>query len=106
MSQYGTDNPYTAPEGSFKPYLTKWGAGGRTFGPSHENGGIPMNVSSTGEQVELEGGEGVFDKGAMKKLDKYKKTGNVESAGKLVFAEMDSWKSAGTAKYGTKIKEY
>jgi hypothetical protein len=46
----------------------------------------------------------VFDKGAMTKLDKYKKSKNFEEAGKLVFSEMDSWKAAGTAKYGTRIK--
>ena len=54
--------------------------------------------------MELTGGEGVFDKGAMTKLDKYKATKNYEKAGKLVFSEMNSWKDAGTAKYGTRIK--
>ena len=56
--------------------------------------------------MELTGGEGVFDKQAMTMLENYKKNNNFEAAGKLVFTEMDTWKDAGTAKYGTKIKEY
>jgi hypothetical protein len=92
--------------GAFKPWQSKFEKGGMTKGPTHEQGGIPMTVKSTGEEVELEGGEGVFDKIAMNKLDKYKASGNVKEAGKLVFAEMNSWKDAGTARYGKKIKDY
>jgi len=36
--------------------------GGITEGKSHKEGGIPMIVKSTGQQVELEGGEGVINK--------------------------------------------
>ena len=36
--------------------------GGITEGLSHKEGGIPMRVKSTGQQVELEGGEGVINK--------------------------------------------
>jgi hypothetical protein len=36
--------------------------GGITEGKSHAEGGIPMEVKSTGQQVELEGGEGVINK--------------------------------------------
>ena len=36
--------------------------GGITKGKSHKEGGIPMVVESTGQQVELEGGEGVINK--------------------------------------------
>ena len=36
--------------------------GGITKGKSHAEGGIPMTVKSTGQQVELEGGEGVINK--------------------------------------------
>ena len=36
--------------------------GGITKGKSHKEGGIPMVVKSTGQQVELEGGEGVINK--------------------------------------------
>lgn len=36
--------------------------GGITEGKSHAEGGIPMVVKSTGQQVELEGGEGVINK--------------------------------------------
>ena len=54
--------------------------------------------------MELTGGEGVFDNKAMSMLDKYKKSKNYNKAGKLVFSEMESWKDAGTARYGTRIK--
>ena len=53
--------------------------------------------------MELTGGEGVFDKDAMKRLDVYKKQGNLKEAGKLVFAEMDSWVKNGTGQEGTQI---
>ena len=56
--------------------------------------------------MELTGGEGVFDQKAMTMLDKYKQNRDYSKAGKLVFQEMDSWVNAGTAKYGTRIKEY
>jgi hypothetical protein len=36
--------------------------GGITEGKSHKEGGIPMVVKSTGQHVELEGGEGVINK--------------------------------------------
>lgn len=36
--------------------------GGITMGKSHKEGGIPMVVKSTGQKVELEGGEGVINK--------------------------------------------
>jgi hypothetical protein len=36
--------------------------GGITKGKSHKEGGIPMVVKSTGQKVELEGGEGVINK--------------------------------------------
>ncbi|MEN8882699.1 MAG: hypothetical protein ABF244_00500 [Flavobacteriaceae bacterium] len=36
--------------------------GGITKGKSHKEGGIPMIVKSTGQKVELEGGEGVINK--------------------------------------------
>ena len=40
--------------------------GGITKGKSHAEGGIPMVVKSTGQKVELEGGEGVINKKNMK----------------------------------------
>lgn len=44
---------------------TRFAKGGVTKGPSHKEGGIPMTVKSTGQQVELEGGEGVVNKAVM-----------------------------------------
>ena len=84
----------------------KYVKGGMTPGKfSHKTNPLTV-VDKKGNDtgMELTGGEGVFDKGAMTKLDKYKATKNYEKAGKLVFSEMDSWKDAGTAKYGTRIK--
>lgn len=43
----------------------KYSKGGFTQGPSHADGGIPMVVKSTGQRVELEGGEGVINKKSM-----------------------------------------
>jgi ppGpp synthetase/RelA/SpoT-type nucleotidyltranferase len=45
--------------------------GGITKGKSHKEGGIPMVVESTGQQVELEGGEGVTNKTNMASDTKY-----------------------------------
>ena len=87
---------------------TSYETGGMTKGEfSHKKNPLTV-VNKNGEDtgMELTGGEGVFDKQAMTMLENYKKNNNFESAGKLVFTEMDTWKDAGTAKYGTKIKEY
>ena len=65
---------------------------------------VDKNGQDTG--MELTGGEGVFDQKAMTMLDRYKNNNDYNKAGKLVFKEMDSWVGAGTAKYGTRIKEY
>lgn len=45
--------------------------GGITEGPSHKEGGIRMEVKSTGQQVELEGGEGVINKRNMASEKKF-----------------------------------
>ena len=55
-----------------KKYLEK---GGFTDGPSHAEGGIPMVVKSTGQKVELEGGEGVINKKSMSDDKIYKVEG-------------------------------
>lgn len=39
--------------------------GGLAYGNSHDNGGIPLTVSSTGQDIEIEGGEGVVNKRSM-----------------------------------------
>ena len=46
--------------------------GGITKGKSHKEGGIPMVVKSTGQKVELEGGEGVINKRNMSDTKKHK----------------------------------
>jgi hypothetical protein len=46
--------------------------GGLAYGNSHDKGGMPLQVKSTGQNIEIEGGEGVINKRSMqmsKKLD-------------------------------------
>ena len=49
--------------------------GGFTVGPSHDDGGIPMTVKSTGQKIEVEGGEGIINKHSMADNRKYTVTG-------------------------------
>ena len=49
--------------------------GGFTVGPSHDDGGIPMTVKSTGQKIEVEGGEGIINKHSMSDNRKYTVTG-------------------------------
>ena len=46
--------------------------GGLAYGNSHDKGGMPLTVKSTGQNIEIEGGEGVVNKRSMqssKKID-------------------------------------
>jgi len=49
--------------------------GGFTKGPSHKQGGIPMKVKSTGQNIEVEGGEGIINKHSMSDNRKYTVSG-------------------------------
>jgi len=49
--------------------------GGFTVGPSHADGGIPMTVKSTGQKIEVEGGEAIINKKSMADNRKYKVEG-------------------------------
>jgi hypothetical protein len=49
--------------------------GGFTKGPSHKDGGIPMTVKSTGQKIEVEGGEGIINKHSMADNRKYTVSG-------------------------------
>lgn len=49
--------------------------GGFTIGPSHAEGGIPMTVKSTGQKIEVEGGEGIINKKSMADNRKFKVEG-------------------------------
>ena len=89
-------------------FSTKFLSGGMTKGDfSHKKNPLTV-VDKRGNDtgMELTGGEGVFDKGAMNRLEQLKVKKDYKNAGKLVFSEMDTWKDAGTAKYGTRLKEY
>jgi len=44
--------------------------GGLAYGNSHDNGGMPMKVGSTGQNIEIEGGEGVINKRSMQMTKK------------------------------------
>jgi hypothetical protein len=43
----------------------KYSKGGLAYGNSHDKGGMPMTVKSTGQKIEIEGGEGVVNKRTM-----------------------------------------
>jgi hypothetical protein len=45
--------------------MKKVDSGGITYGESHDNGGIPVKNASTGEMLEVEGGEGIVNKRSM-----------------------------------------
>ena len=45
--------------------MNKKATGGLTEGKSHKEGGIPMKVKSTGQNIEVEGGEGIINKKSM-----------------------------------------
>lgn len=44
--------------------------GGLAYGNSHDKGGMPMKVQSTGQNIEIEGGEGVINKRSMQSTKK------------------------------------
>lgn len=49
---------------------TMYEKGGLAYGNSHDKGGIPLEVSSTGQKIEIEGGEGVVNKRSMQSTKK------------------------------------
>jgi len=48
----------------------KFSKGGLAYGNSHDKGGMPMKVKSTGQNIEIEGGEGVINKRSMQMTKK------------------------------------
>ena len=44
--------------------------GGLAYGNSHDKGGMPLTVKSTGQNIEIEGGEGVVNKRSMQSTKK------------------------------------
>lgn len=44
--------------------------GGLAYGNSHDKGGMPLTVKSTGQNIEIEGGEGVVNKRSMQSAKK------------------------------------
>jgi len=53
----------------------EYAKGGLTKGKSHKEGGIPMTVKSTGQKIEVEGGEGIINKHSMSSDKKYEYEG-------------------------------
>jgi hypothetical protein len=51
--------------GTTKNNMKKIDKGGITYGRSHAEGGIPVKNKSTGQMLEVEGGEGIINKKAM-----------------------------------------
>jgi len=54
--------------------------GGLTKGKSHAKGGIKMTVKSTGQNIEVEGGEGIINKYVMSDDDTYEFEGETKTA--------------------------
>ena len=54
--------------------------GGLTKGKSHAKGGIKMKVKSTGQKIEVEGGEGIINKYVMADDEKYTFEGKEKTA--------------------------
>jgi len=82
--------------------------GGITEGKSHKEGGIPMEVKSTGQQVELEGGEAVINKRNMASEKKFdfqgKKMTTCEIASEINSADGNGVKIDCDNVTGTKYK--
>jgi hypothetical protein len=51
--------------GKTKRYMKKIKRGGITYGKSHAEGGMPVKNQSTGDMLEVEGGEGIVNKRSM-----------------------------------------
>jgi len=67
--------------------MKKVDKGGITYGNSHDDGGIPVKNASTGQMLEVEGGEGILNKRSMASDKKVKMNGKemtiCEAASKL-----------------------
>ena len=67
--------------------MKKVDKGGITYGKSHDDGGIPVKNASTGQMLEVEGGEGILNKRSMASDKKVKMNGKemtiCEAASKL-----------------------
>ena len=67
---------------------------GITKGKSHKEGGIPMKVKSTGQLIEMEGGEGVTNKTNMADPTKYEFEGKELTTCEIT-SELNSRKNNG-----------
>jgi GNAT superfamily N-acetyltransferase len=56
--------------GKTKKSMKRIKRGGITYGKSHAEGGIPVKNESTGDMLEVEGGEGIVNKRSMASADK------------------------------------
>lgn len=61
--------------GKTRRYMKKIKRGGITYGKSHAEGGIPVKNQSTGDMLEVEGGEGIVNKRSMASDKKVKLNG-------------------------------
>ena len=50
--------------------VSSYSRGGLAYGNSHDKGGMPMKVKDTGQDIEIEGGEGVINKRSMQMTKK------------------------------------
>ena len=69
---------------------------GITKGKSHKEGGIPMEVKSTGQKIEVEGGEGIVNKYAMSSNDKFEFEGKEKTSCEII-SELNQKKGDGVS---------
>ena len=69
---------------------------GITKGKAHKEGGIPMTVKSTGQKIEVEGGEGIVNKYAMSSKDKFNFEGKEKTSCEII-SELNQKKGDGVS---------
>ena len=69
---------------------------GITKGKSHKEGGMPMTVKSTGQKIEVEGGEGIINKYVMSSDDKFEFEGKEKTSCEII-SELNQKKGDGVS---------
>ena len=69
---------------------------GITKGKSHKEGGMPMTVKSTGQKIEVEGGEGIINKYVMSSPDKFEFEGKEKTSCEII-SELNQKKGDGVS---------
>ena len=83
-AQFSSGETWYGKEGEDLNPLRGMAKGGLTKGKSHKEGGIPMTVKSTGQKIEVEGGEGIVNKHSMSSDKKYEYEGKEKTTCEIV----------------------